>query len=190
MELERFDALARDIGSVSRRAAVGVLAAGLAGLRPGHEAASRKRRRRKKKKGRCKPNCVDRSCGPDGCKGSCGTCGAGEVCARGECCVPEPKGVTCAGRCGSWRNNCGQFVECATCGAGQVCLSNGSCAITCTTTGDCNICSCSNPDVEGDHHCIGAPLAPIVPCKSTTDCPPGSHCQDIGSGGLCIELCA
>ena len=121
MELERFDALARDVGSVSRRAAVGVLTAGLAGVagrRPGLEAAAGNRHRKRKKKGRCRPNCVDRTCGPDGCQGSCGTCGDSEVCARGECCVPEPKGVTCAGRCGSWRNNCGQAVECATCSAG------------------------------------------------------------------------
>ena len=192
MEHEHFDALARDVAGVSRRVVAGVLVSGLAGLagtRLGFSAAAGKKRRKKPKKGRCKPNCAERACGTDGCGGSCGTCTAGQVCARGECCVPEPKGATCAGRCGSRRNNCGQSVECATCDAGQVCLSNGSCAIACTANGDCGACGCSNPDIEGNHHCIAGPLMPFVTCETTADCPPNSHCQDIGNGGVCIELC-
>lgn len=193
MEHERFDTLARDVAGVSRRAVVGVLAAGLAGLtgpRLGTDVEAGKRRRKKRPRGRCKPNCADRSCGADGCGGSCGICGAGQVCFGGTCCVPESRGATCAGRCGTRRNNCGQPVECATCAAGQVCISNGSCAIACTTNGDCGACGCSNPNVEGTHHCISGPLQPLVTCDSTADCPPQSHCQDIGNGGVCIELCA
>ncbi|MEZ4563015.1 MAG: hypothetical protein R2853_09785 [Thermomicrobiales bacterium] len=194
MDHERFDAFARGLAGLPRRAVLGGGAAGLAALagsRVGPDAAARKRRRRKKpKKGRCKPNCADRSCGTDGCGGSCGACAASQICARGECCQPEARGATCAGRCGTWRNNCGQMVECATCENGQVCLSNGSCAITCTANDQCGACGCSNPDVEGARHCIVGPLFPTTFCKTTDDCPPQTHCQDIGAGGICIELCA
>jgi hypothetical protein len=195
MDHGRIDALARDIAGISRRAAVGVLAAGLAQVAgprfaPEAEAGKRRRKKRKGQKQPCRPNCADRTCGSDGCGGSCGACNAGQVCAGGTCCQPESRSATCAGRCGTWRNTCGRPVECAACPAGQVCLGNGSCAIACTTSNDCGICGCSNPDVEGAHHCIAGPLMPFISCAATTDCPPGSHCQDIGNGGVCIELCA
>jgi hypothetical protein len=136
----------------------------------------------------CTPNCGDRACGGDGCGGSCGTCGGNQVCQGGTCCNPEPRGATCAGRCGTWTNNCGQPVTCATCPAGQQCIGNGSCAIVCAASGDCPGGSgCSNPSVEGARHCIAGPLTPPVTCATTADCPPGSHCQDIGTK-LCIEL--
>ena len=35
--------------------------------------------------GGCVPKCVDKECGDDGCEGSCGTCGDGELCAAGLC---------------------------------------------------------------------------------------------------------
>lgn len=195
MEHERFDAIARGIAGVSRRAVVGVFAAGLAGIAGSHagsdiEARKRRRKKPKPKKGGCKPNCADRTCGPDGCGGSCGACDAQQVCARGACCQPESRGATCAGRCGTRVNTCGQKVACATCPTGQVCLDNGSCAIACAANNDCGACGCSNASIEGAHHCIAGPLDPITTCTATTDCPPGSHCQDIGNGGVCIELCA
>ena len=194
MNDNRIDALARDFAEVSRRAVVGLLAAsltGVAGSRIAVEGEARKRRK-KKKRGQtpCRPNCTDRTCGRDGCGGSCGACAAGQVCAGGTCCQPESRAVTCAGRCGRWRNSCGQPVECAACPTGQVCLGNGSCAIACTDNSACGGCGCSNPDVEGNHHCIAGPLQPFVRCDAITDCPPGAHCQDIGNGGVCIELCS
>lgn len=194
MDHDGFDALTRGMAGVPRRAVIGSLAAGLAGLAGQHLAADAEagKRRKKKRKGRCQPNCAERACGSDGCGGSCGTCAADQVCARGECCVPEPKGATCAGRCGTRRNNCGQAVECATCPDGQVCIGNGSCAIACTSNNDCDPCgggACSNPDIEGNRHCIDGLVNPITTCKTTADCPPQSHCQDLGGGGVCIELC-
>src|SRR5215203_5665348 len=67
-----------------------------------------------------------------------------------------------------------------------------SCAIVCTDNADCpSTCGgCSNPDVEGAHHCIGDFVRPQVFCTSTTDCPPGSHCQNIGAASsVCISVC-
>jgi hypothetical protein len=74
--------------------------------------------------------------------------------------------------------------------AGKKCLSNGSCAIVCAVNEDCpSTCGCSNPDIDGARHCIAGALQPYVMCTSTAKCPRGSHCQDLGFGGVCIKLC-
>ncbi len=38
----------------------------------------------------CQPDCVDKTCGDDGCKGSCGTCSGGSACVNGECPLSGP----------------------------------------------------------------------------------------------------
>jgi hypothetical protein len=74
--------------------------------------------------------------------------------------------------------------------AGKTCLSNGSCAIVCTTSQDCpSTCSCSNPDVDGAQHCIVGPLDLTVLCGTTDACPRGSQCENLGGIALCVELC-
>jgi hypothetical protein len=201
MDHVRFDDIIRSLGAQAsrRRLVLSLTTSGLAVLADSAFGASHvdaKKKRRKKQKPQpqptpeCTPNCVDRACGNDGCGGSCGTCGADQICHGGACCTPESRSATCGGRCGTRTNNCGQPVACATCAAGQECISNGSCAKVCTTNPDCaGTCNgCSNPSTEGAHHCIVGPLMPTVPCNDTTDCPPGSHCQDIGAK-VCIELC-
>jgi hypothetical protein len=186
-------------GVPSRRDVVRSLAGaglGLGALRLSDAASAKnkkkgKKKRKKKVQQRCTPNCTDRTCGNDGCGGSCGACGTNQVCRGGTCCVPESRGATCAGRCGTRINNCGQPVACATCAAGQTCLSNGSCAIVCAGQPDCSgSCGCSNPSVEGAQHCIGDFVRPEVRCTSTTECPSGSHCQELAPGvGVCISVC-
>jgi hypothetical protein len=155
--------------------------------------AAKKKRGKKRTKKTCQRNCADRTCGNDGCGGSCGTCGTNHVCHGGTCCVPDSRGATCGGRCGTWTNNCGQPVACAMCAAGQQCLSNGSCAVVCDDNADCSgtgCNGCSNPSIEGARHCISGPFSPDVLCTTTLDCPPGSHCQDIGAASnFCIRLC-
>ncbi len=43
----------------------------------------------------CIPNCVDKSCGTDGCGGSCGACAEGEACTEaGACEIAEREGDT------------------------------------------------------------------------------------------------
>lgn len=197
MDHTDIDALARDMAGVSRRTVMSVLAAGLAGLagaRSGSGTAARKRGKKQRRQGGCRPNCADRACGSDGCGGTCGTCAAGQVCAGGTCCQPESRGATCAGRCGTRRNSCGQPVACATCPAGQVCLGNGSCAIACTTNNDCDGCgggACADlRNTEGEQYCTNDLVQPITTCTATIDCPPGSTCKDMGGGGVCIDLCA
>jgi hypothetical protein len=41
----------------------------------------------------CTRNCAGKVCGDDGCGGSCGTCGAGQLCAQGQCVLGQG---TCA----------------------------------------------------------------------------------------------
>jgi hypothetical protein len=206
VEDAQFDRLVTALGEATPRRHVIPLVTGavtgLVGMSLVNTADAKKRRKKKKKKPQqqspppppapsvgCIPNCTDRECGNDGCGGSCGTCSGEQTCHGGRCCRPESRGATCAGRCGTWTNTCGQAVVCATCPAGQQCLSNGSCDVDCVDNADCSGGSgCSNPSVEGARHCITGPLIPFVTCPSTAECPPGSHCQDIGNGGVCIDL--
>src|SRR3989344_3965599 len=53
----------------------------------------------------CTPNCQNKTCGDDGCKGSCGVCKSPSVCFNGTCCTPDCKDKTCGddgcgGSCG------------------------------------------------------------------------------------------
>lgn len=205
MDHHRFDGIARKFAATTRRTLLGTVALGGLGTLMGSvfvdsDASARGKRRQSKNKQKakqqspppppagCAPNCADRTCGKDGCGGSCGVCDGNDVCIAGACCVPESRGDTCAGRCGTWINNCGQPIDCKTCPTSQQCLSNGSCAVVCTKNEDCSGSGCSNPTVEGTHHCITGPVMPFEACQRTSDCPPGSHCQDIGFGGICITL--
>jgi hypothetical protein len=200
MDQHHFTALTRSVRSVPSRRDVlrGLAAAGLGfgALRlPDAVAAKNKKKGKKKNKKKtqqqCTPNCTERTCGNDGCGGSCGACGANQVCRGGACCTPDPISATCAARCGTWTNNCGQPVACATCAAGQRCLSNGSCAIVCIKSADCPVgCGCSAASVEGAQHCVVVAPPSSVQCTSTLDCPPGAQCQDIGAATKeCVAVC-
>jgi hypothetical protein len=73
--------------------------------------------------------CADAECGvvTDGCSGShvCGSCGADELCERGNCeplCSPLSEAVACAGKeCGLVSDGCGDSIDCGTCGADEAC---------------------------------------------------------------------
>jgi hypothetical protein len=67
----------------------------------------------------CLPLCEQKSCGDDGCGGSCGSCAENEACAEGQClCVPSCAGKTCGddgcgGSCGECEPDAGQPPETA-----------------------------------------------------------------------------
>jgi hypothetical protein len=70
----------------------------------------------------CTPACGGRSCGNDGCDGTCGECLSNQVCQDSNCCTPN-----CASRtCGD--DGCGG--SCGTCETDETC-TNGRCQLTC-----------------------------------------------------------
>lgn len=63
----------------------------------------------------CTPACKDRSCGADGCGGSCGSCGAYGVCVAAGYCQCAEGTYTCAdGGCISTRALCNGVEDCST----------------------------------------------------------------------------
>ena len=82
----------------------------------------------------CEPSCGDRTCGDDGCGGSCGECGDGRCVAgtcRDDCAACEPEAVGCEGdiawRCVAGPEDCHgrERIDCAA--AGDICVE-GACA--------------------------------------------------------------
>src|SRR5215204_6311507 len=158
MDSDRFDALSRSLSLVpSRRGALRLLAGsafgGLAILRPGavvaHDAlkACKKKSGKQKKKcvkkakqhnashtpqssASCTPNCSGKRCGPNGCGGSCGTCGGVRSCPNGACVCPSD--TTPCGETACCRNADEQCCN-GTCASstlvpeGGACLSSGDC---------------------------------------------------------------
>ena len=72
--------------------------------------------------GECEPSCAGKTCGDDGCGGSCGACDAGTTCDAGQC---KPCAPSCDGReCGT--DGCGG--SCGDCGAGFCNDMTGQCS--------------------------------------------------------------
>jgi hypothetical protein len=189
MDDSRFDALAKGLAATSPRRQL-VRGFGLIGLTIGLGATDppagfAKRKKRKKKlapQTGCSPDCRDRSCGPDGCGGSCGSCQANEACFQGRCvCAPA-----CGGReCGL--DGCGGL--CGLCPvSGQVCTEGGRCA-----------CPAALPEVCGGA-CVARCVLPLV--RNPVDCacclqngfPYSSSksecCSQEAENGLCVGLAA
>lgn len=161
----------------------------------------------------CIGSCWGKSCGDDGCGGSCGACADGKVCTpKGSCCVPQCDGKQCGD------NGCGG--QCGTCGAGTECDVDKCVAspppATCANTpwqGNCKgetlqFCSgnqvltedCSKDKSCGWNAAIGAyscgtsggtdpsgvypKAAPGTKPVCTPQCN-GKQCGDNGCGGSC-----
>ena len=114
----------------------------------------------------CRANCEDRECGPDGCGGICGECGAGAVCySDGKCvggsgCTPQCDGLTCGS------DGCGGTCVCP---EGLSCEDSGSCTPGCVP--DCHGRTCGPDGCE----------AICGTCSDGQDCVEG---QCAGGGGL------
>ena len=178
MELDRFSAFGRSLASTPARRDILRALAGIGfgiGALQLSDAAEAKRKKKKGKKGKhgspgrppgnqsppppkspppptCTPNCTGKTCGDDGCGGTCGNCpGAQDVCQNGHCiCVPQcaPANACgangCNGSCGTCAGPTCQgttltTTECrggvctpvqTACGAGQRCFQNACCTPT------------------------------------------------------------
>jgi len=109
----------------------------------------------------CSPQCSGKTCGNDGCGGSCGSCGSGYNCINGSCikdCTPNCYGKTCG------NDGCG-----------------GSCG-SCTSPFYCDdgVCGCQSSCYMPGVYCGGSDG-----CGGTCGCDPGEYC----SLGVCKPNC-
>lgn len=189
-----FDALARNTAAVASRRGYARALAGfaLAGVWSSLlrldvvEAKKGKKRRRRNKRKRnkanspsspnpsCTPTCAGKVCGDDGCGGSCGTCGSGELCAQGQCVIGQ-------GTCQTGQDICDDFDHICDIGNDCVCWTSTSNQTRCgqfrpiiNVTGFCasdDDCALRFPDILGAF-CVN---------------PTGELCT--GAGGACHAPC-
>ena len=108
----------------------------------------------------CTTYCAGKSCGGDGCGGSCGQCQSSQVCSDGTCCSPNCDGRNCSD------DGCGG--TCGTCGEGEVCKS-GRCQVVCDIDevvcfNECILESCQSQCNE-PCRVIGASCCGSLTCK-------------------------
>jgi hypothetical protein len=185
MDARHFDSLARRLsGGLTRRGLVAILGAltgtGSLAICGRHMAEAKRRKKRKKK--RCSPNCAGKTCGDNGCRGSCGTCGASQQCCNGAC-IPSTQ--CCNGTCGPGFACCANScVNLATdpnnCGfCGRACADGGCVHGACTCNGGTTTCPCTSPTCNA--RLQGSPPActegpATTDCSTDDGCPLGSVC--------------
>jgi hypothetical protein len=116
----------------------------------------------------CVPACEDKTCGDDGCAGTCGTCHADLVCNETGQCACEP---SCDGKlCGA--DGCG--ATCGTCLAGTTCDDSGHCVCV----PDCSDLDCGSDGCGGS---CGA-CTDVQICSGTGSCvpDPSAGCAGLG----------
>jgi len=127
----------------------------------------------------CIPNCIAKSCGDDGCGGSCGSCGDTGACMADFSCCDKACGDR---QCGD--DACGG--TCGSCGA-DVCLTDtGMCC-----TPDCLGRTCGDDGCGGSCGECDAGLA--CPLNGQCECEPsceGVVCDVDSCGGLCGDCYA
>jgi hypothetical protein len=107
----------------------------------------------------CTPSCAGKTCGNDGCGGSCGACNGTDYCSATGSCIPACQ-PSCTGKtCGN--DGCGG--SCGNCPTGQACGTNNQCG-ACTP-------SCQSGTCGGQDGCGG-----------TCQCPNGGFCFQ----GMCL----
>jgi hypothetical protein len=229
MDGSDFDALTRTLTTVGsrRRALVGLMSGtlGLSGVwseeataKPCKKIKNKKKRKKCLSKAKttpgCTRNCAGKTCGDDGCGGSCGDCFRGScqggvcVCPSGEdvcdgACMPkcDPGEMREPGSCHCCMRNtglCGIGVRCCSgvCGGPQVCQGkNGS--EDCTFGEQCRsgVCQAGKCTCDGDI-CDGicrVPCATPVAARNWETCAccrtNGNSCIDGTCGCCCSGIC-
>jgi hypothetical protein len=126
----------------------------------------------------CTPQCAGKTCGSDGCGGSCGTCMSGQTCSvSGQCaCTPACTGKQCG------PDGCGG--SCGSCAGNEACNGSGVCACVPSCTGracgndgcggSCGAC----PSGQACNNGLGQCVMGLNPCE-------GLECGPDGDGGTC-----
>jgi hypothetical protein len=209
MDGQQFDDLARAL-SHSRRWLLGL--GGSLGLAPFFADAKKRKKKKKKKKKKknkntnsktstCQKQCSGKTCGPDGCNGSCGTCPSHLVCTQGTCQCPTG-GTMCGEECCDICQVCDE--------ARQVCIMKPGSNETPCPGGFCCGGACCPPGCDCGVEGLSGTLAELL--AGFTDLPypacfakgTGKTCGGLGGGsceagitcvmtpvdlGLCIGLC-
>lgn len=124
----------------------------------------------------CQPDCQGKTCGDDGCGGTCGSCLDGELCDDAQQCVDdlcEPDPCNGNGTCDPTDGSCSCLpkysgVACDECGAGRVgypnCTESMCDGLSCNGNGTCD-------PVDGSCECLdgfaGADCDQCAPGKGT-----------------------
>ena len=152
--------------------------------------------------GACLPQCSpEKTCGPDGCGGTCGNCPGDKTCQGGTCaCPPEdfdcgdgvcfPNPIQCCstdqcqpgqqcvrGQCLTWQGTCSPAAD--SCSSPVGCDANDNCGCYQSTEGETRCGSAAGMD------------PPCEVCESSADCAaqfpaiPGVFCVQKGNGNFC-----
>lgn len=176
MDGTRFDAVTRTLAAgVPRRVALSAFGGAVLSLFDHIHAgtpveSSKKGKKNKKNKKKCKPNCAGKSCGNDGCSGTCGRCDGS--CVAGVC--------ECPGTLRSCSGACRQCCNDGDCDNGRSCLQG--------------VCACPSGRAPCPNQCclpfetceIGMCASPSTPeCDGfSSPCATGASC----CSGACVEL--
>jgi len=204
VESDRFDALTERLGVLlSRRRGVSLIGVlGLGGLAALQDADAKKKKR-KKKRGKparttapapsCIPACASRTCGDDGCGGSCGTCEGDLVCRNGTCGCPEGMDL-CGGTC---------HPACPPSSSHHVVSRHPETCICCVRPGSVP-CPNNIPECCADLPCCAGPCDPLSEnaecplrtdpthdayvCLHDVDCYPNQRCPEGRDPRACVEI--
>jgi hypothetical protein len=214
MDGERFDTLIRTLTAAgSRRRALALAVSGALGLLAREDTdAHNPSKSCKKKSGKarkkclkqakrhnaahatqgppagCTPNCNGKTCGANGCSGSCGTCTGGSACVNGTCVCPAGQEL-CKGACVPSCTQTNSVLDPTTCDCclryASECWTSGlrCCPGSCVPSGSGSICWGGN---EGDPCEFNAQCRADFCLDGVCRCPSG---QDL-CGGVCqVQSC-
>lgn len=152
----------------------------------------------------CVPMCADRSCGVDGCGGSCGDCGAGEVCSVAGTCIPACVADCsqqmcgddgCGGSCGDCAaptplcdTVVGRCTDCLGDCTNRICGDDG-CGGSCGTCDAPFVCA-ANGSCECVADCTGRECGFSCDVMCGPECDAGEICNDAGRCEVCTPSCA
>ena len=135
----------------------------------------------------CVADCAGKTCGPDGCGGTCGACAGAAPCVDGVCCVPDCEGKACGpDGCGGSCGACGDQNDCTH----DACTEAGQCAFLPVAAGTpCapDALACTVDACDGSGACQHAPSPDPLCCEGNADCDDTLPCTgDRCEAGQCV----
>jgi hypothetical protein len=136
--------------------------------------------------------CQGRACGDDGCGGSCGDCGEGEICDGGAC---APDGPECGDEVCDEGEGCASCPADCGCGCGEGCADD-KCKFTACDERECgddgcdgSCGDCGDGAVCDEGACVpdGLPVCGDEACDEGEDCASCHADCGCGCGEACVE---